>query len=199
MTDFQPLRAPQALWLGATALVAVAAVAAGWLGATAHAHAQAGPAHQAPFTVQVIERRSGLQFNANYGFVRVRYYRTQVLLNGKPLKLRQAQGGSESDFKDAFLLRDAPLPAVLVNHEGWQLVTEQGGQAQVRALTPGPAQGLCWAEGPSAERRISSERVHLEPPATLELQGRRLLLLDAQTVLDVATLVTHPAAASCGD
>ena len=88
---------------------------------------------------------------------------------------------------------------MLVNHEGWQLVTEQGGQAQVRALTTGPAQGLCWAEGPYAERRISSERVHLDPPATLELHGRRLLLLGAQTVLDVATLATHPAAAPCGD
>lgn len=197
MTELIPLRPQHAVLFGATAVAAIVAITAGLLGASAPAHAQAGVATQVSFTLQVLERRSGLQFNANYGFVRVRYYRTQVLVNGKPLKLPKAGGGSETEFKDAFLLRDAPLPAVLVNHEGWQLVTDQAGQPKVRALTTGPAEGLCWAEGPPQERRISGAYVRLEPPATLELQGRRLLLLDAGTVLDVATLATHPTAASC--
>ena len=146
-----------------------------------------------PFALQLVEKRSGLQFNANYGFVRVRYYEIRLLHRGKPLKLRKATGSSDSDFTDAFVLADAPEPALLVGNQGWQLVTERDGKPVVTALTDAAANGLRWAEGPASGRRIDVGRTRTEPPAALELEGRRRLMLDEKTVLDTATLQTiHP-------
>jgi hypothetical protein len=99
----------------------------------------------------------------------------------------------ETDFKDVFLLSDAPEPALLVGNEGWQLITEREGKLVVSALTRGPADELRWAEGPPSERRIEVGRTRTEVPASLELKGRRRLLLDEKTVLDLGTLQTqHP-------
>jgi len=173
-------------------LFAGTAAALGLFGAL-HARAQDIAASSGPFALQLIEKRSGLQFNANYGFVRVGYYEIRLLHRGKPLKLRDAAGRTQTDFRDAFVLSEAAEPALLVGNQGWQLITEREGKLVVSALTAGPADELRWAEGPASERRIEVGRTRTEAPASLELKGRRRLLLDEKTVLDLSTLQTsHP-------
>ncbi|MBT9458449.1 MAG: hypothetical protein IV097_17650 [Burkholderiaceae bacterium] len=175
----------QGLFAGTAALL-------GLLGMTP-ASAQDIIASSGPFSLQRVEKKSGLQFNANYGFIRVHYYEIRVLYRGKPLKLPDAAGRAQTDFRDAFVLVDAPEPALLVSSAGWQLVTERDGRAVVSALTGGAADELRWADGPAAERRIDVGRTRTEVPAALELKGRRRLLLDDKTVLDINTLqLSHP-------
>ncbi len=157
------------------------------------ASAQDIAASSGPFALQLVEKRSGLQFNANYGFVRITYYEIRLMHRGKPLKLRDAAGRMQTDFRDAFVLREAPEPALLVGMDGWHLVTERDGQLVVTALTAGPPDELRWAEGPPSERRVEVGRTRTEAPASLELKGRRRLLLDEKTVLDISTLgIAHP-------
>lgn len=170
-------------------LFAGTAAALGLIGAMP-ARAQDIAASSGPFALQLIEKRSGLQFNANYGFVRVRYYEIRLLHRGRPLKLRDAAGRMQTDFSDAFVLADAPEPALLVGNDGWQLITERDGKVEVSTLTRGRADTLRWAEGLPSERRIEVGRTRTEAPAALELKGRRRLLLDERTVLDQATLQT---------
>lgn len=173
-------------------LFAGTAAALGLIGALP-ARAQDIATSSGPFALQLVEKRSSLQFNANYGFVRVRYYEIRMLHRGKRVRLPDATGRLETDFRDVFLLSEAPEPALLVGNDGWQLITEREGKLVVSALTRGPADELRWAEGPPSERRIEVGRTRTEAPASLELKGRRRLLLDEQTVLDLGTLQTaHP-------
>lgn len=181
---------PYALLLQRLCVVTAAVLS---LFSTMAARAQDVAASSGPFALQLIEKRSGLQFNANYGFVRVRYYEIRLLYRGKPMTLRDEAGRKASDFSDAFVLVGAPEPALLVANQGWQLITERDGKLMISPLTQGRADTLRWAEGPPAERRIDVGRTRTEAPASLELRGRRHLLLDEKTVLDIGTLQTrHP-------
>lgn len=155
---------------------------------TAPVVAQGLVATRGPFTLELVEKRSGPQLNANLGFVRVRYYETRLLHRGKPLSLRDAEGRNQTEFTDVFILSDAPEPALLVGSNGWQLVIERDGKPVVRALTTDPVGTVHWTDGPAAERRTEAGRTRTEAPESLELKGKRLLLLDQRAALDLGAL-----------
>lgn len=145
-------------------------------------------ASSGPLALQRVEKRSSPQFNANYGFVRVRYYELRVLHRGKPLPLQDAQGRPQHEFRDAFVLADAPVPTLLVGGDRWLLVTERDGQAQVQALSAPGGHSLRWTEGPANEREIEVGRTRTDRPDALTLKGRRHLMLDGTVLLDLSTL-----------
>lgn len=147
-----------------------------------------------PFTLQTLQQRSGLDFNANYGFVRHTYYERRVLYRGQPLALADAKGRKSTAFRDAWVLPDAVRPALLVGDAGWWLVTERDGQPQVQTLVPGDelsagAGGqLQWIDQPERRDWGDVRRTRATDGEPMALPGGRQLLLEGRVLLDAQTL-----------
>lgn len=147
-----------------------------------------------PFTLQTLQQRSGLDLNANYGFVRHTYFQRRLLYRDQPLALADARGRKRSAFRDAWVLPKAVQPALLVGDAGWWLVTERDGQPLVQTLVPGDEQSagaggkLQWID--QAEKRHGGDvrRTRTTAGEPMALAGGRLLLLEGEVLLDTQTL-----------
>jgi hypothetical protein len=141
--------------------------------------------------------QSARSFNANYGFVRTRFIEFRVLHRDKPVWVpdEAADGKRRSEFRDAWILADAPRPAVLAGHsDALFLIVEEGGSVQVTRIAEA-ARGVPsvqWLDAPGGvapPRRI--ELITLDDgtvvPSRL-LSGGRHLLLNGQVDFDVTTL-----------
>lgn len=158
----------------------------GLAGAQAPQQAASGP-----FTLQVVEKKSGLQFSANHGFHRIDYQMLRLVHNGRAVAVPDGHGGSRTELRDAWLLADAPRPAVLVGGDTWVLVTERDGRPHLETLVADGRGSLQWTDMPGGPGPVHVSRTRVEP-VPLTLQGGRRLLLDRGTVLDVQTLRWQP-------
>jgi hypothetical protein len=100
------------------------------------------------------------------------------------------RGGTRTVQRAAWVLADAPQPAVLVGGDAWVLVTEHDGQAQLRTLSTQEAGTWQWVDLPEGPGQEGRNRVQVESRA-LTLRGAGRLLLDRKVLLDVRTLRAH--------
>ncbi len=141
-----------------------------------------------PFTLQTVRQRSGLQFNANAGFVRPTYFERRVLLGGRPLTLTTAPGERTTFFRHAWVLPSTAQPTLLLgDRQGWWLLTDKGGQPQLDGLLRDEDTGIEWVE--SAEPAIdNASQVRNSEGEPMRLEGGRFLLLNRKLLLDTQTL-----------
>jgi hypothetical protein len=189
----RPMRLPASLLAASAALAAL-------LGAGPSRAADVPPlGSMGALTVVQHRKQSGLQFNANHGFVRNTYYRAGLQHRGRPVLLPPGGTvGNRSEFLDVWLLPGARRPAALVADGRWVLVTEESDGLRTEVLGQGTAQSLHWLDGPQPGSAVSFGRVRTEPFTIQDtsLQGGRFMLLDGQWLLDLRELRARPVAAA---
>lgn len=129
-------------------------------------------------------------------FRRMRVAEYSLRHRGEPVRIALGDGRRISTFNSLHVLRDAPVPTVLVPAGGFQLVSLHGGALRVQPLdirNP-QSQTLQWLDGeggqPGNERHAGGLVRHAEHE--IDLRGGRWLLLGRSRVLDVSTLRHSP-------
>lgn len=117
----------------------------------------------------------------------------RIYHQGVRQKAPMAGDGAEDTFWEALVLDGAPRPALVLATSAVYLMHEQEGRVRVEQLSPGGdgTATLQWIDGPGDRpgpvHPVSHRDCAREPR---QFQGGRYLLVNARTVLDVATL-TH--------
>ncbi|PHN07849.1 hypothetical protein [Flavilitoribacter nigricans] len=150
-----------------------------------------------PLTIQkdrVTERR----FDMNRGgMVKSAYSKYRVFYRDQPIKFPdalQSNTGYASVWK-AFVLEDAPRPAVIAGSQSMYLITEAGDSAAITPLSEQHSNfaSVQWLDsengqpGPKREIYISEDT-----SANLSLRGGEYLLVNELTVLRVSDLSLYP-------
>lgn len=135
-------------------------------------------------------QRSARNFSANYGFTRTDYVEFRVLHRGRAVAVAGDAGKPLHEVRDAWVLADAPRPAVLMGNTGWNLVTEEAdGRVQLTPLTPPGGDGsVQWLDTPGGLGPLHRSQLRSDAKDPRVLQGGRRLLIGGSVVLDVDTL-----------
>jgi hypothetical protein len=149
-----------------------------------------------PFTLQK-ERITERRFNMDRGrFFKSAFSSYQVIYQGKPVVFPPAlevNTGYSSVWK-AFVLQDAPRPAIIAGSQSMYLITEEDGVARLTPLNEQNSSfaSLQWLDaengqpGPKQEIYISEDTA-----ANYYSQGGEYLLVNLNTVLHVTDLTIH--------
>lgn len=136
-------------------------------------------------------QRSARSFNANVGFHKTSYIEFQVLHQGKPLSVTGPEGKPLRDFRDAWVLLDAPQPSVLAGDgQSWYLITDLPTSNPKVTRVGGGHQGqVQWIDAPSGPgENFASIQIRTEANDDRSLRGGQRLLLNRSQVLDLRSL-----------
>lgn len=156
-----------------------------------------GSATSGPFEItwSVIQSNSGAWFN-NGGNPNAKVYTSyfNVNCNGKPVII-PSQEEQQKDFWQAFFIKDAPRPAVIVGIHSMYLITEENGQAKVTPLheQDGDFATYEWLDSdngqPGAMFRVT---LGDDSGSSRYLSGGQYLMVNSRVVLDVKSLEVYP-------
>lgn len=128
-------------------------------------------------------------------FRRTRVSEFTVRHGGRAVAIDAGGGNRPSRFDMIHVLRDAPIPAILVPHADFHLLTSSGGRLDERPLGAATTQSpsLQWLDAVEGQPgpQIFARTLGLHAPSSIELAGGRWLLLNRFVVLDVRTLRSH--------
>lgn len=147
-----------------------------------------------PFNVQAVERKigaGGFPNTSSNPFKKIKVTRYRVSYKGKPFTPLHKSKDPDGSWWQAYLLADAPQPAVLAMELNTLLLTEQDGELKIDELQSRDASQNQWQwldseqgqPGPLHQVAISQRE-----QAGLSLSGGRFLNVVGQAVLDTHTL-----------
>lgn len=118
----------------------------------------------------------------------------QVKYDGKPVDVKTSNGKVTSYFWQAFFLKDAPKPTVLVGTHRMYLITEVDGQASVKLLDAedGDFGKYQWLDSENGQPGKQHKIYQIDDSkASRFLSGGRYLMINTRTLLDTQSLTTY--------
>jgi len=169
-----------------TVIAATSLISACWAG---DSRIPDGGASTGGLVIEALQR-SARNFSANYGFTHTDYVEFRVLHRGRAIAVAGEAGKPLSEVRDAWVLADAPRPAVLMGNTGWNLVTEEAdGHVRLTPLTPHGGDGsVQWLDTPTGLGPLHRSQLRSDAKDPRVLRGGRRLLIGGSVVLDVDTL-----------
>jgi len=118
----------------------------------------------------------------------------QVWHKGKPVDVTANSSKPTSYFWQAFFLKDAPTPAVLVGTHRMYLITEVDGQAKVKLLDAedGDFGKYQWLDSENGQPGKQQKLYQIDNSKSSRfLSGGRYLMINTRTLLDTQSLTTY--------
>ncbi len=165
-----------------------------WSASRSRSDGAPAPVTAGPFTVETQVRKISTGRFPNISanpFERMEVTGFVVRHNGRKVAIPVGRGEKLDRFWEAKVLTAAPRPALLVGQTGITLLSDRGGQLEIRELVPPGSDSarMQWldSEGgqPGQEQLVTIRDMRDE---SRRLEGGRLLLVNQRVVLDVATL-----------
>lgn len=150
-----------------------------------------------PFTIQKIAK-SEKSFNMNYGRMSKHTYSDyRILYHGQPITFPSALESNTgySGLWKAYILKDAPKPAIIAGSQNVFLITENESGVNFRIIAEQQSgfSSLQWLDSENGKPGIN-QQIYLsdDTDSTCILAGGKYLLVNENAVLDLSDLAFYP-------